>query len=185
MLSSVPFFLVLSSSTRNFEYHLFQMQFNFPFSLFFSRVSSMVLNFFTLVICFLKCPLTFSTHPWHFKCSIIFFPYVSPKLLNFFNEFFLTNFQYLGYLISPSFYLLKKVLQVSFKVNIIHYSIASVNEFLRSSIILFLSFSIQLSLYRFNIPVVAAAPSINLLSSSNSCCLFSCCATPFVEQLLS
>ena len=67
-------------------------------------------------------------------------------------------------MISPSFYLLKKALRVSFKVNIIHYAIASANEFLRSSIFLFLSFSIQLSLYRFNIRVVAAAPSINLLS---------------------
>ena len=102
------------------------MQSNFYFSylsFFFSTVSSMMLNPFTLVIFSLNCLLILNAiHSIPGVVSSFFF-HVSPKNLR--------NFWYLAYMFCSSFYLLKKFLLVSFKVSIIHYSSTSLNESLK------------------------------------------------------
>ena len=114
-------------------FNLFQQKFWIPsipsavqfflFLISFSRVSSVMLNSFTLVILSLNCLFTLSIHGISGVLSS-FSHYVSPK----FNKFF--HLRYLAYMLCPS-YFLKKVLPVSFKVSIIHYSPASLNEFLQ------------------------------------------------------
>ena len=69
IFSLVLFVLVLTSPTQNFECHLFQVQSDFFFFVSFSRIFSVMLNSFALVICSLKCFLTFSTHSTEFVLS--------------------------------------------------------------------------------------------------------------------
>ena len=62
-----------------------------------SLVSSLRLNSFTLAVNSFTL-LAHFLYPWHFRCSIIFFPYVSPK----FNKFL--HLWPLAYMLCPSFY---------------------------------------------------------------------------------
>ena len=121
----MPFLLVLTSSTRNFEYHLFQVQSKFSFSLFlFQWFLFVMLNSFTLVICPLNCSLTFPI------------PGISGVLSSFshMSHQNLTNFSisdiWPALSVSLSTFLKNGPL-VSFKFTIIHYSPTSLNEFLK------------------------------------------------------
>ena len=78
MLSSIPFLLVLTSSTRNFKYH-FRCGLTFPFLSFFSRFSSVMLSSFTLVILPLNYWLTLSIHDISGVLSS--FPRIAPQNL--------------------------------------------------------------------------------------------------------
>ena len=90
-----------------------------------------------------------------------FFPYVSPK----FNKFL--HLWYLAYMFCLSFYLLKKVLLVSFKVSIIYYLSTSLNEFLKFNP--FVPKFVNPTLFiLFYLHVVGSAPPINFLSSFGS-----------------
>ena len=91
------------------------MQSNFPFLCFFFKGSFLDVEFLYISNLF-SALLAHFFHLWHFRCSFIFFSYVSPKL----NKFF--HLRYLAYMFCPSFYVLKKVFLLSFKVTIIHYS---------------------------------------------------------------
>ena len=71
----------------------------------------------------------FLCNAWHFRCSTVFFPYISPK----FNKFL--HLRYLTYMFCASFYLLKKFLLVSFIVSIIHYLCGSLKEFLKFNLL--------------------------------------------------
>ena len=77
-----------------------------------------------------------------------------------------TNFSISAYMFCPCLYFFKKVLLVSFKVSIIHYSPDSINEVLEFDLFApKFDAPIQLSLYSFNILVAGSTPPINFLSS--------------------